>query len=237
MVFAAPYVILPLFNRFTPLAEGELARAIRAYAASRAFRLKGIFTMDGSRRSAKSNAFFTGFGRSRRIVLFDTLIERHSVEEMVAIVAHEMGHYRLRHVAQALLRSLALALLTFALLGFFMKNPRLFAAFGFPPEHVSTYASLVLFAFLYTPLGLILSVVESAVSRRHEYAADRYAIETCNAPDALVTALKKLSVDNLANLAPHPLKVALSYSHPPMLQRIAAIRRRLRTPPTPAPPP
>jgi STE24 endopeptidase len=227
LVFLAPYVIMPLFNTFTPLADGDVKESILQYAASQSFPNAGIFTMDGSRRSSKSNAFFTGFGRSRRIVLFDTFLERHTSAEVRAVVAHEMGHYKKGHIPSGMLRSFITSGISCFLLACFINNPGLFRAFGFPAEQVSVYASLILFGFLYTPIGMVLGVVEHAISRRHEYEADAYTVDTCPEPEALIAALKTLSVDNLSNLAPHPFKVALSYSHPPVLYRIAAIRKRL----------
>ncbi len=222
IMFVAPYVILPLFNKFEPLPEGPLRTAIEDYARAQRFTMKGIFTMDGSKRSAKTNAFFTGFGKSRRIVLFDTLIATHDVEELVAIVAHEMGHYRKKHIPKAILRATLAAGATFYLLSLFIKNPGLFEAFGM--EHLSTYASLFFFGFLYSPIATALGVVEKALSRRAEYEADAYAVASAGNADAMILALKKLTVENLGNLTPHPLTVVLSYSHPPVLARLAAIR-------------
>ncbi|HAK96239.1 MAG TPA: peptidase M48 [Planctomycetes bacterium] len=224
IMFLAPYVILPLFNKFEPLAEGPLRTAIEDYARRRGFAMKGVFTMDGSKRSSKTNAFFTGFGRSRRIVLFDTLIAKHTVEELVAIVAHEMGHYKKKHIPKAILRASLAAGLTFYLLSLFIKNPGLFEAFGM--ERLSTYASLFFFGFLYAPIAVALGIIEHALSRRAEHEADAYAVATAGNPDAMILALKKLTVENLGNLTPHPLTVFLSYSHPPILARLAAIRAR-----------
>lgn len=226
MIFIAPYVIMPLFNKFIPLEDGELKSAIEGYAGAQGFALKGVFKMDGSKRSAKSNAFFTGFGKSRRIVLFDTLIARHTVPELVAIVAHEMGHYRKKHIIQAIARSIVLTGLTLFLLSLFICNRNLFNAFGM--EQLSIYASLFLFGFLYSPIAMIISLIENAISRRHEYEADAYAVETCGNGEAMILALKKLSVDNLSNLTPHPFKVILDYSHPPALKRIKAIRELIK---------
>ncbi len=237
LVFLAPFVIMPLFNTFTPMEDGEVRRMILDYAKGQSFPNAGIFTMDGSRRSSKSNAFFTGFGKSRRIVLFDTFLERHSPAEILAVVAHEMGHYKKRHIPSSMLRSTIVSGVTCYLLACFINNPGLFAAFGFPAEQVSVYASLIFFGFLYTPIGMALGIMEHAISRRHEYEADGFAVDTCDEPEALADALKKLSVDNLSNLAPHPLKVAVSYSHPPVLYRIRAIRERIANRPTrPRPP-
>ncbi len=222
IMFIAPVVIMPLFNKFTPLEDGELKTAIEDYAAGQNFKLKGVFTMDGSKRSSKSNAFFTGFGKFRRIVLFDTLIEKHSVDELVSVLAHEMGHYKKRHILMAIVRSIITLGITFFILSLFIENRQLFEAFKMSGEP-TIYASLFFFGFLYIPIEMILSLVENAISRRQEYEADRYAVETYKQSGAFVTALKKLSSDNLSNLTPHPFSVFLSYSHPPVLARIAAI--------------
>jgi len=222
LVFIAPVAIMPLFNRFEPLQAGPLKTALEAYTRQQRFKMKGVFTMDGSRRSTKANAFFTGFGRYRRIVLFDTLIAQHSVDELVAVVAHEIGHYKQRH----LLVHMAIATLTtgglLLILAQFINNPGLFAAFQM--EHLSVYASLVFFGFLYTPLAMVLALLSNAVSRGHEHAADRFAAATTGQAEAMITALKKLTVGNLSNLTPHPLLVALCHSHPPVLERIKRIR-------------
>jgi STE24 endopeptidase len=213
---------MPIFNKFVPLEEGELRTAIENYAKAQNFKMKGIFKMDGSKRSSKSNAFFTGFGRSRRIVLFDTLIERHSVNELVSILAHEMGHYKKRHIIQAIARSVIVMGLTLFLLSLFIENEHLFAAFKM--ENLSVYASFFFFGFLYTPIAMFIGLVENIISRKNEYEADTFAVETYGDADAMINGLKKLSVDNLSNLTPHPFKVFLSYSHPPILERIKAIR-------------
>jgi STE24 endopeptidase len=221
LVFLAPCVIMPLFNKFTPLGDGALRRAIEGYAAAQLFRMRGVFTMDGSRRSSKTNAFFTGLGRSRRIVLYDTLIANHPVPEVLAVVAHEMGHYKLGHIPKALVRSVAISGVVFWLLSLFMGSPALAEAFRV--EHASTYASLVFFGILYTPLGMLISIAEGAISRRHEFAADAYAARSTGESAAMTAALKRLSVENLSNLTPHPLKVWLCDSHPPVLDRVRAI--------------
>jgi STE24 endopeptidase len=217
----APRWILPLFNTFSPLPEGELRAAIFAYARSLRFPLENVFVMDGSRRSTKSNAFFTGFGKHRRIALFDTLIQAHTTPELIAVLAHETGHYKKKHV----LKMLALGMLhTGALLFVFslvVRLPALFEAFFV--ERPSVYAGLIFFALLLRPAELVAGVLMNRVSRGHELEADRFAVETTGTRGALVTALKKLSADNLASLSPHPLYVALNYSHPPLQERIRAI--------------
>jgi STE24 endopeptidase len=219
--FLAPRLIFPLFNKFTPLPEGELRTAILEYARSIRFPLENILVMDGSRRSAKGNAFFTGFGRHRRIALFDTLIAGHTVPELVAVLAHETGHYRQKHV----LKKLALGLAhTGALLFAFSLAVRLPALFeAFFVERPSVYAGLVFFALALRPVELALGILSQRISRAHESEADRFAAETTGDGGALIAALKKLSADNLSNLTPHPLYVALTYSHPPIQERIRAI--------------
>ncbi len=221
LLFMAPVVIMPIFNKFVPLEEGELKTAIREYAEAQGFKMKGIFSMDGSKRSTKSNAFFTGFGRFRRIVLFDTLIEKHTVDELVSILAHEIGHYRKKHIFKSLLISILTTGLMFFILSLFINNKDLFAAFGM--QETSIYASLFFFGFLYAPIEMVVGILGNILSRRHEYEADAYAAETTQKPQAMITALKKLSVDNLSNLTPHPWKVFLDYSHPPVLDRIRAM--------------
>ncbi len=223
LMFVAPVLIMPIFNKFEPLEDGELKRSIMDYARKEHFKMQGVFKMDGSKRSTKSNAFFTGFGRFKRIVLFDVLIERHTVQELTAIIAHEMGHYKLKHIIKGIIRSILMAGFIFWLLSLFIGNQGLFEAFRM--EHVSIYASLVFFGFLYAPIGMITGIIDKAISRKHEFEADAYAVKSYGHPDAMIMALKKLSVDNLSNLTPHPFMVFLEYSHPPILQRIRAIRK------------
>ena len=219
----APVWIMPLFNRFTPLEEGELKEAITTYAHSQQFAIQGIYTMDGSKRSTRANAFFTGFGRFRRIVFFDTLMDKLSTREIVAVLAHEMGHYKHKHMTVMTILSLLQMGLTFFILSFFLGNRGLFDAFGM--EHLSVYAGLVFFGFLYAPISTLLAVGFNVFSRRNEYQADDYARQSLGNGTALISGLKKLSISNLANLTPHPLHVFLNYSHPPVLARINALRR------------
>jgi STE24 endopeptidase len=225
LLFIAPVTIMPLFNKYSLLGEGELKRAIEDYARSQDFKMKGIFTMDGSKRSTKSNAFFTGLGKFRRIVLFDTLLAKHSVEELVSVLAHEMGHYKKKHILKSIIISILTAGLMFFILSLFLNNRELFAAFKM--DDTSIYASLFFFGFLYTPIEMIISIFGNMLSRRHEYEADGFSVKTYGKPEAMIVALKKLSVENLSNLTPHPLKVFLTYSHPPVLERIKAIRNRV----------
>ena len=221
--FLAPVLIMPLFNTFSPLAEGELKEAITGYAAGQQFALQGIYTMDGSRRSTRANAFFTGFGRFRRIVFFDTLMDKLGTDEIVAVLAHEMGHYKLRHNLSMMALSVLQMGVMFFILSFFLDNPGLFAAFGM--ENISVYAGLVFFGFLYAPVSTLVAIGFNAFSRRNEYQADRFAARSGADGEALISGLKKLSVSNLANLTPHRFQVFLHYSHPPILARIAALRK------------
>jgi STE24 endopeptidase len=226
MQYVAPTWIMPLFNKYTPMAEGELKEAILKYTGSVNFPIKNIFVMDGSKRSSKSNAFFTGFGRNKRIALFDTLIAQHSVPEMVAVLAHEVGHYKKKHIIQGMIISIIHTGVLFFLLSLFLTSPGLYQAFGIGYQPI--YAGLLFFGLLYTPIELVLSVVMQMLSRKNEYEADRFAAKTIDEPNNLIVALKKLSATNLSNLTPHPFYVFLNYSHPPLLQRIQAIQKTKR---------
>jgi len=226
MQYVAPTWIMPLFNKYTPMAEGELKEAILKYTGSVNFPIKNIFVMDGSKRSSKSNAFFTGFGRNKRIALFDTLIAQHSVPEMVAVLAHEVGHYKKKHILKGMIISIIHTGVLFFLLSLFLTSPGLYQAFGIGYQPI--YAGLLFFGLLYTPIELVLSVVMQMLSRKNEYEADRFAAKTIDEPNNLIVALKKLSATNLSNLTPHPFYVFLNYSHPPLLQRIQAIQKTKR---------
>jgi STE24 endopeptidase len=226
MAFIAPVVIMPMFNKFIPLEEGPLRDAIEDYSRKFKFKMKGIFKIDSSRRSTKANAFFAGFGKSRRIVLYDTLIGKHTDDELLTVLAHEMGHYKLGHILKMMLASVLETGLLLFILALFIKNKELFAAFKM--ETLSVYASLIFFGFLYSPISLVISLVMNRFSHRYEYDADRYAVRTTKKGEIFITALKKLSVDNLSNLTPHRVKVLLYYSHPPILKRIKAIREQMK---------
>jgi STE24 endopeptidase len=222
--YVAPTWIMPLFNKFTPLQPGELKEAILSYTRSVDFPVKSIFVMDGSRRSSKSNAFFTGFGSNKRIALFDTLIEKHTVPELIAVLAHEIGHHKKKHILQGTIINILHAGLLFFLLSIFLNSTGLYEAFYM--EQQSIYAGMVFFGLLYTPLEMVLSLAMQALSRKNEYEADQFAVSTVQRPQDLIEALKKLHTSALANLTPHPFYVFLHYSHPPLLQRIRAIQRR-----------
>ncbi len=223
MEYVAPTWIMPLFNKFSPLPAAELKEAILDYARSVNFPIRNVFVMDGSKRSTKSNAFFTGFGRNKRIALFDTLIEKHTAPQLIAILAHEIGHHKKKHILQATIISILHAGLLFFLLSVFLKSPGLYAAFYM--DQPSIYSGILFFGLLYTPLEMVLSVAMHMLSRKNEYEADRFAAETIQHPQELAEALKKLHTGNLSNLTPHPFYVLLNYSHPPLLQRIRAIQR------------
>ncbi|MCF8056213.1 MAG: M48 family metallopeptidase [Desulfocapsa sp.] len=223
MQFLAPVLIMPLFNKFTPLEEGELKGSITDYAQAQQFAIKGIYTMDGSKRSTRLNAFFTGFGRFRRIVFFDTLISKLDIGEIVAVLAHEMGHFKHKHIFKMMGASILQMGIMFFILSLFLGNRQLFAAFGM--EHISIYGGLIFFGFLYAPVSTLLSIFFNLFSRKHEYEADRWAVTTTGRGQELISGLKKLSLHNLSNLTPHPFNVFLNYSHPPVLQRIRAIEK------------
>ncbi len=220
--FIAPTWIMPLFNKFTPLEDDELKQSIMDYAKSVHFTLDNIYVMDGSKRSSKSNAFFTGFGKHKRVALFDTLIEKHTVPELVAILAHEIGHYKKKHILKGMVISILHMGVMFLLLSFFISSKGLFDAFYM--SQPSIYAGLIFFGMLYSPIELILSIFMQMFSRKNEYEADHFAATTVGDSENMVSALKKLSRDNLSNLTPHNFYVFLNYSHPTVLQRIKAIR-------------
>jgi STE24 endopeptidase len=221
--FLAPVLIMPLFNKFSPLEEGSLRDKILNYAAQENFKLQGIFTMDGSKRSSKLNAFFTGFGKFRKIVFYDTLLEKLTEGEIVAVLAHEMGHFKLRHIIKMLLASIIQTGIMFYILSFFLDNRELSEAFSM--TNTAIYSSLVFFGFLYSPINLFVSILINFLSRKNEFEADNYAAETTGAPELLITSLKKLSQANLSNLTPHPVMVFLHYSHPPVMCRIDKLRQ------------
>ncbi len=228
MTYLAPSLILPLFNKFEPMEDGELKSRIQDMAKDCEFPLTEIHVMDGSKRSTKSNAFFTGFGKRKKIALFDTLIENHSVDELLGVLAHEIGHFKKKHIIQRMIFSFVQTAVIFFLLGVVTSQESVFArslfdAFGV--NEISTYAGLVFFTLLFSPVSRILSVVGNLNSRKHEFEADAYAANAQGTPEHLIKALKKLAADNLSNLTPHSFPVFLDYSHPPMLVRIKALRK------------
>jgi STE24 endopeptidase len=215
---------MPLFNKFTLLQSGPLQEALFAYAQAENFSLKEIFVVDGSRRSSKANAFFTGFGRNKRIGLFDTLVKNYSVDELVAVVAHEIGHYKKGHIIKGMALQIIYMGTLFYVMSLVLQQEKLFEAFYL--TDVSIYAGLVFFGLLFTPIEQLLSLIVNAFSRKNEFEADAFAVETTGNNESLISALKKLSADSLSNLTPHSLHVFLHYSHPPVLRRIEALRAR-----------
>ena len=215
------HIIAPIFNKFTPLEKGGLRSAIEAYAEKVKFPLTRIDVMDGSRRSSHSNAYFSGFGKSKRVALFDTLLTQHNTEEILSVVAHEIGHYKKKHIILGTILSVLETGIMLFVFRFIMSDPDLFLVFGV--EKISVYAGLIFFGLLYAPVNLITSLFTSALSRHNEYQADRYAFDTTGNKQALISMLKGLAANNLSHLTPHPLTVFLSYSHPPVTKRIEAI--------------
>jgi len=213
--------ILPLFNKLTPLPEGELRTAIENYSHSVKFPLHNIFVIDGSKRSTKANAFFSGLGKRKKVVLYDTLLEKYTIDELVAIFAHEVGHYQKKHIPINLVIGLLQSAATLYLLSWFLFTPELSAALG--AKQWAIHLNLMAFGMLFSPISFIINLGENYLSRVFEFQADAYAKATANG-EALATALKKLSTDNLSNLTPHPWYVAFHYSHPPLAQRLAALR-------------
>jgi STE24 endopeptidase len=225
MTWAYPVFIAPLFNKFSPLEDAALKMRIDGLLARCGFTSRGVFVMDGSTRSAHGNAYFTGFGRNKRIVFFDTLMDKLAPEEIEAVLAHELGHFRLRHVLQRLALTAVLGFAGMALLGWLANQDLFYTGLGVPAP--SDYVALILFALLLPPFLFGLEPLASAWSRRHEFQADAYARRQADA-QALVHALIKLYRDNASTLTPDPLHSAVYDSHPPALQRIA----RLQSPAT-----
>jgi STE24 endopeptidase len=223
VLFIYPVWIAPLFNTFTPLEEGELREQLFSLAEDTSFPVKEIFVMDGSRRSRHSNAYFTGLGKNRRIVLFDTLIESLTNTELAAVLAHEIGHHRRRHIPKSLTLSLLLLLLSLRGMAWITDVHNLYLAFGFTAP--STYATLVVFLFLSSPIFFLLKPGFSLLSRKHEYEADAYAAKVTGTSAHLSSALLSLCRENLTNLRPHPWYSFFHYSHPSVGERIEALQK------------
>lgn len=216
-------LIVPLFNKQTPLEEGDLRTAIEQFAHSVGFQLNNIYVMNASKRSTKANAYFSGLGPKKRVVLFDTLINDLTNEEIVAVLAHEIGHYKHRHTLQMLLISLLNTFIMTALLGLFLSSDDLAQAFNVPQANF--HINLLAFGLLYTPISVLIGWGVNAFSRHNEYQADAFAANH-GQTEPLISALKKLSVKSLSNLTPHPAFVSFYYSHPTLLQRIRAMRKQ-----------
>jgi STE24 endopeptidase len=223
LVYIAPTVVLPLFFKTSPVPEGPLRQQITQFATRERFPIRELLVIDGSRRSSKANAFFTGFGSNKRIALYDTLIKSHSVPELLAVLAHEIGHYKKHHIV----RHFAFGQLSLLLLmlgaSVCILRPELFSAFGVSTP--SYYVGLVLYLVAIRPLAAILDILANYLSRRDEFEADRFAAQALGDPNPLIAALKRLSKDSLSNLSPHPLLVSLHFTHPPVVERVLALRK------------
>lgn len=221
MVLFYSNLIVPLFNKQSPLPDGELKSAIEAFATKVGFKLDNIYVIDGSKRSTKANAYFTGFGAKKRVVLYDTLINDMTTNELVAVLAHEIGHYKKHHVVWSLILGIIQTGVMLFLFSLFVGSPDLSAALGV--EKPSFHIGLIAFGILYSPVSLVTGLAMNIFSRKNEYQADAFAAQYFSAEE-LASALKKLSVKNLSNLKPHPLYVFFHYSHPTLLQRLSALK-------------
>ena len=222
MVLFYSNLIVPLFNKQTPLPEGDLKTAIENFASKVGFKLDNIFVIDGSKRSTKANAYFTGLGAKKRIVLYDTLINDMTINELVAVLAHEIGHYKKNHVIWSLLIGIVQTGVMLFIFSLFVGNPDLSSALGVATP--SFHIGLIAFGILYSPISLITGLAMNILSRKNEYQADAFAAKYFDGSE-LASALKKLSVNNLSNLRPHPAYVYFHYSHPTLLQRLNALKK------------
>jgi STE24 endopeptidase len=213
-------LLVPVFNKLIPLPAGELRDSIEKVATLAGFNLKDISIMDGSKRSTRGNAYFSGFGRKKSIVLYDTLVNEHSVDELTAVLAHEIGHYKKKHVLKGLVTGVMQTGVLLFVLSLLLKSPLPSYALG--ASVASFHMSVIAFGILYSPVSTILGILFNSVSRKHEFEADRFALRLSN-PGALQEALKRLSVKNLSNLTPHPWYVFIHYSHPTLIQRLTAL--------------
>ena len=213
-------LILPLFNKLKPLEEGELKTEILQYCSQEGYSIGRLFVMDASKRSSKANAFFAGLGKSKTIVLFDTLIEKLDTKEIMAVLAHEIGHYKKRHTLFGFVLSIGQSLAIFAVLGWALRFPELSTALG--SEMQSFHLSILAFFIIFSPLSFALDLITNSISRRNEYEADRFAKQTYDGVP-LKSGLIKIATDSLANLSPHPLAVKIYATHPPLLQRLTAL--------------
>jgi STE24 endopeptidase len=217
-------IFLPLFNKLKPLPEGELRTEVEEYCQSQGFPLSKLWEMDASKRSTKLNAFFSGMGKVKIIGLYDTLIEKLTTKETVAVLAHEVGHYKRKHVYTMFAFSNVQTLVIFSLMGWLLGNPNLSKALG--SDTPSFHLSMIAFFLLFTPVSTVLGLINNSFSRHNEYQADQYSIDTYpGAREHMYSALKKLSVESLSNLNPHPVYVAVHYSHPPILDRLANLKK------------
>jgi STE24 endopeptidase len=217
-----PVLIAPLFNKFEPIRDQDLAAKISRLMEEAGIRLKGLFQMDAGKRSRHTNAYFTGLGRSKRIVLFDTLIEKHPHEEVLAVLAHEIGHYKKKHIWKQFFFFGISTIIAFYVFSLLLDWPLLYRTFGF--ETSPAYVGLFLLGILGQKMGFFAAPLYSALSRRYERQADRFALDLLQSPSGMISGLKRLGADNLSNLFPHPWYVRFHYSHPPLLERIKALK-------------
>jgi STE24 endopeptidase len=222
MLWLFPVVILPLFNKFEPIGNKGLEARIRTLIEKVGLRAKGIFKMDASKRSKHTNAFFIGIGRTKRIVLFDTLLASHTEEEILSVLAHEAGHWKKRHVLRMLVPLEILSLVSFYVVAKFLNWPLLYQTFGF--QELIVYVGLFLIGTFISLIGYFAQPLESAISRKFEREADDFALELMRTAEPMRLALKRLAADNLSNLSPHPLYAWFYYSHPPLVERIERLR-------------
>jgi STE24 endopeptidase len=222
MIWLYPVIIAPLFNKFEPIANNELEVQIRTLMEKAGLRAKGVFRMDASKRSKHTNAYFTGIGKSKRIVLFDTLLEAHTGEEILAVLAHELGHWKKKHVHKQLILAEILSLAGFYVVAKLLNWPLMYQTFGFPEP--IPYVGLFLMGALFSPLGYFAQPLASAISRKFEREADDFTLTMIQRAEPMVSALKRLAADNLANLTPHPMYAWFYYSHPPLVERIERLK-------------
>ena len=219
-------IFLPMFNKLKPLPEGELRSEVEEYCQSQGFPLSKLWEMDASKRSTKLNAFFSGMGKVKIIGLYDTLIEKLTTKETVAVLAHEVGHYKRKHVYTMFAFSNVQTLVIFSLMGWLLSNPNLSKTLGSDSGTPIFHLSMIAFFMLFSPVSTVLGLINNSFSRHNEYQADQYSIDTYpGARDHMYSALKKLSVESLSNLNPHPVYVAVHYSHPPILDRLANLKK------------
>ncbi len=221
LLWLFPVVILPLFNKFDPIENVGLENRIRALMEKVGLRAKGIFKMDASRRSKHTNAFFVGLGRTKRIVLFDTLLASHTEEEILSVLAHEAGHWKRKHILRMLIPLEILSLVSFYVVAKLLNWPLIYETFGF--QELNVYVGLFLIGTFISLLGFFAEPLESAMSRKFEREADDFALQLIGTGEAMTTALKRLASDNLANLSPHPVYAWFYYSHPPLVERISRL--------------